>query len=202
VDSCTPECGGQACGDDGCGGTCGECVGTQVCSPDGSACLASPAALPCPPVGPYGTEAGDIVANVALVDCDGTEYTLHALCEAPVSWVFEYAEWCPTCRAFAPTAQRLYERHQPDGLEAYIVIAANADYGAPDAELCAAVRERYGFTMPVLYDSTGVFASTLDVPTNDYNLIMSRGMRMVYEARYDDSTVEAELAAAFAAGAP
>ncbi|MBM4371499.1 MAG: hypothetical protein FJ098_07580, partial [Deltaproteobacteria bacterium] len=28
ADDCTPQCSGKFCGDDGCGGTCGECVGT------------------------------------------------------------------------------------------------------------------------------------------------------------------------------
>jgi hypothetical protein len=32
--SCTPDCAGRACGDDGCGGTCGSCGG-GACDPDG-----------------------------------------------------------------------------------------------------------------------------------------------------------------------
>ncbi len=56
--------------------------------------------------------------------------------------------------------------------------------------------------MPVLYDTTGAFAAALDAPGNDYNLIMTEGMRIQYEAHYGDSTVEAQLADAFAAVAP
>jgi hypothetical protein len=50
---CTPDCAGKACGDDGCGGTCGECTGEfekcgdaccgegEVCGPDAACCLPS-----------------------------------------------------------------------------------------------------------------------------------------------------------------
>jgi hypothetical protein len=31
--SCVPDCSGMNCGDDGCGGSCGSCQGSMVCSP-------------------------------------------------------------------------------------------------------------------------------------------------------------------------
>lgn len=33
--SCTPSCSGRACGSDGCGGTCGTCSGTAMCTAAG-----------------------------------------------------------------------------------------------------------------------------------------------------------------------
>ncbi len=36
---CTPDCGGRSCGDDGCGGSCGECTDGQVCNPVLGKCL-------------------------------------------------------------------------------------------------------------------------------------------------------------------
>ncbi len=33
---CTPQCDGKACGDDGCGGSCGSCAASQECKPDGA----------------------------------------------------------------------------------------------------------------------------------------------------------------------
>ena len=33
---CKPACGAKACGDDGCGGSCGDCKGTEACQPDGT----------------------------------------------------------------------------------------------------------------------------------------------------------------------
>jgi hypothetical protein len=34
--TCTPNCTGKTCGDDGCGGSCGACTGGQTCSPAGT----------------------------------------------------------------------------------------------------------------------------------------------------------------------
>jgi hypothetical protein len=51
---CTPECGGQECGPDGCGGSCGSCVGTQSCQ-QGSC------------VGPSGT--GELLNCMELQGC-------------------------------------------------------------------------------------------------------------------------------------
>jgi len=34
--TCTPSCAGRACGDDGCGGTCGTCAGTENCTAAGA----------------------------------------------------------------------------------------------------------------------------------------------------------------------
>ncbi|MGH7281486.1 MAG: hypothetical protein ACRELY_08195 [Polyangiaceae bacterium] len=33
--NCTPQCSGKACGDDGCGGGCGNCTGSQTCNASG-----------------------------------------------------------------------------------------------------------------------------------------------------------------------
>jgi len=34
--ACSPDCSGKECGDDGCGGTCGECLPSETCSPEGT----------------------------------------------------------------------------------------------------------------------------------------------------------------------
>jgi len=38
---CTPDCGEQVCGDDGCGGDCGACPEGEVCTPTGVCCIPS-----------------------------------------------------------------------------------------------------------------------------------------------------------------
>lgn len=46
---CTPNCSGKACGDDGCGGTCGTCSGgTPYCNADGTACVVCLTDADCP----------------------------------------------------------------------------------------------------------------------------------------------------------
>ena len=44
-ESCEPSCAGKTCGDDGCGGVCGECTGDQVCIR--SSCQLPPAEMLC-----------------------------------------------------------------------------------------------------------------------------------------------------------
>lgn len=53
---CVPDCTGKACGDDGCGGTCGECIGDQMGCVEG-ACVCQPACegKSCGPDGCNGT---------------------------------------------------------------------------------------------------------------------------------------------------
>jgi len=34
-EKCAPQCNNKQCGDDGCGGSCGECIGYESCSQDG-----------------------------------------------------------------------------------------------------------------------------------------------------------------------
>ncbi|MGE0786623.1 MAG: hypothetical protein AB7S26_13210 [Sandaracinaceae bacterium] len=42
---CVPRCRERACGDDGCGGSCGTCGGDTTCSPDGARCDCGDAAV-------------------------------------------------------------------------------------------------------------------------------------------------------------
>jgi len=151
----------------------------------------------CPPSGPFGTAVGDIAPDVVLLDCDDNEVSLHdALCEAEVGWVFEYAEWCPPCRSFArDDVENLWQRYRDQGLQALVVVSADASYDAPTAELCAEVKERYGLTMPVLYDPTGALQSGLDVPSNAVDVVFSPGVQIAWKGRYDSADVDGQIAA-------
>jgi len=87
---CEAECEGKQCGDDGCGGSCGECPAWLVCDEQE---LCAPATAQCPPLGPFGQEVGDQLADAVLLDCDGNEYTIHDLCPYKISWIFVFAGW-------------------------------------------------------------------------------------------------------------
>ena len=39
--ACVPDCGGKECGDDRCGGSCGQCGPNEVCTPDGVCSMVS-----------------------------------------------------------------------------------------------------------------------------------------------------------------
>ncbi len=67
-------------------------------SPDGGTEVSStelPADLPplCPPPGPYGTDLGDTVADLAFTDADGAPVSLHGLCGERLSLLYHYYGW-------------------------------------------------------------------------------------------------------------
>ena len=59
---CAVACDGRGCGDDGCGGSCGACAATEVCSEDGQ-CVCEPSCV--------GRECGDDGCDGSCGDCAG-----------------------------------------------------------------------------------------------------------------------------------
>lgn len=169
-------------------------------SPDASAPEdAAPAPL-CPPSGPFGPGAGDVAEDLVLLDCDGNEHSLHELCERDVVWLFELADWCPPCRAFAGSdANRIYDRFADPAagvsFEAWTVISEDSGFAPADAEDCAAIRDRYGLRMPVLYDPTGAFQDAFDVPANEVHVVLRRGAVIDWKGRYAGDEVESRIEA-------
>lgn len=47
----------------------------------------------CPPAGPFGVRAGDVLPSPALVDCEGRPFDLHSLCGKTAAWQFHFAGW-------------------------------------------------------------------------------------------------------------
>lgn len=149
----------------------------------------------CPPT-PTGSGqvAGDVAADLVLMDCDGNPHSLHDLCERDAVWLFEFADWCPPCRSFASSSMnRIYSRFEGERFEAWMVISADAGFGAPDAEDCAAIRDRYGAALPVLFDPTGAFQDHFGVAANEVHIVLSRGARIEWIGHYAASQVEARI---------
>lgn len=62
---CTPQCSGKTCGDNGCGGVCGECLPDAMCDQGQGICESA-----CAP----GTQDDDMDPATACVDCVSGEY--------------------------------------------------------------------------------------------------------------------------------
>ena len=148
-----------------------------------------PAALRCPPHGPFETEVGHPLANVLLLDCDGRPHALHDLCPRRLAYVFEFADWSSACRDFAPRARALYGRLRdrarssgapPDAFEMFFVVSEDAEGAPAGAELCRRIRDELHLTMPVLYAPGGVFGETLGVPSQDVHLLLGPGDELLY----------------------
>ncbi len=71
---CTPQCDGRICGDDGCGGTCGECSTNEIC--DSGTCVCVPACAPANACGADGC-GGSCGACAVNQTCTGTQLTRH-----------------------------------------------------------------------------------------------------------------------------
>ena len=153
----------------------------------------------CPPSGPTGAGVGDIAPDVRLMDCDGVEHSLHELCDRPATWIFEFADWCPPCRAFArDQVNEIYARRSVDGAAGWMVISAASDGSAPDAALCAEVRDRYSINMPVLFDPEGRIQSAFNVPSNEINIVLREGAVIDWVGQYSANQVDARIADALA----
>lgn len=81
--SCEPDCASRTCGDDRCGGSCGECAGDSLCGPDGTCRGCSPSCV--------GRECGDDGCGGSCggcdngLFCDGWEFCRAGNCEPGLS---------------------------------------------------------------------------------------------------------------------
>lgn len=155
----------------------------------------------CPPVGPFGMRAGEISPDIELVDCEGVTHSLHELCDREVTWLFEFADWCPPCRAFAMSqANAVYDANvsaHGAAFAGWMVISETADFGTPDAATCATIRDRYGIHMPVLFDPSGALQSALGVPANEVHVVLTEGARIHWVGQYAARQVATRIESAY-----
>jgi peroxiredoxin len=148
----------------------------------------------CPPQGPFGARVGDTIPDVSFPDCDGQMHSLHELCEHQVGWIFEFAAWCPPCRAFARTINALYLSFDREEVGAFVIISQNNNFGAPNAAFCQDIKRQYNLTdIPVLYDPDGRLQRMLDVPSNDINILTRQGGEIFFKRQYSSPQVEGAI---------
>lgn len=70
---CAPNCADRSCGNDGCGGTCGECGGTQLCR-GGTCCVPEPLVNTC--TGRCGTRINNCGQPVVCSGCPAGQQCL------------------------------------------------------------------------------------------------------------------------------
>jgi hypothetical protein len=119
--------------------------------------------------------------------CDGNTYDLRALCERDAVWVVLFAGWCPSCRGFAGQVNdfvRPFVEASQGGFAPFLLITEDAQYGAPDAAYCAAVRAQYGLEVPVLYDPNRATQQALAVRSNHVHLVFGRGNVIAFKGQY------------------
>lgn len=87
--------------------------------------------------------------DLALSTLDGSKIMLSDF-KAKVTVVNFWASWCFPCRYEMPRLEALHERFSDRGLA---VVAIAVDDGMPPAR---AFRDKGGFSLPMLFDATGV----------------------------------------------
>jgi|JI10StandDraft_1071094.scaffolds.fasta_scaffold88919_3 peroxiredoxin len=188
-----PDGGPDAAGPDG-----PDAAGPDAAPPDAAVADAAPpdAAVgpTCPPPAPHGPDVGDVIPSLILPDCDGTPHDLQSLC-GQVGFFFEFAAWCPPCRRFASQFEDFWaEFPQAQG---FVVLSADENFAAPDADDCRRIRDQYDLPVTVLYDPEGQLARVFDVPTNDMAFVTARDGTLRFKRQY--STTEQKAAALRAA---
>lgn len=147
---------------------------------------------------PFGINIGDVMAPLALPDCDGTMHNLHDLC-GEVGFFFEFAAWCPPCRRFAHEFPEFWA--QFEGVRGFLILSADENFMLPNAEDCRRIRDQYDLPVPVLYDPDGALGALFRMPANDMAFVTRADGTLVFKEHYS-SRAEKEAALREALAAP
>lgn len=202
--TCTPSCYNRFCGSDGCGGTCGECSSGDTCNtiplwshPSFHMQLCEPASYAtsamCPPSeASQGTDAGSIVPNTQLVDCDSHAVNLRGLCTNAVSIVYQINVDCAPCIDYVNTVLGGLKDEFGDAVDIYVVF---------DGLTECSTRSFFTHRDDMNFLVQGTFALTYIFGTGgkDSTLVMYEGNRIV---SYSKKPTEEELRAAIMAATP
>ncbi len=187
---CVPECAeSDACGDDGCGGSCGTCEVGSSCA--AGICTTIGGGV-CPPAGPFGTAEGQVAGDATFLNCEGEEVTLHSLCSSGPVWIYEFAAWCPPCRSFARNdVSSVNASIEEAGGRGYFIISDTADGSDPDADFCQRTREEYGLEeagVEVLVDPSGSLQTALGITSNAWNVLLDGDLTIRWKGHYQNGS--------------
>lgn len=193
---CTPQCFRNTCGDDGCGGQCGQCIEGASCTAYEShrntsrftLCEADEYELNnalevCPPSSEdMGSEVGDVVPEIALLECGSFFPVNHrGMCGHSVSITYQINVNCGPCIGYVNSVLGpLQNEFGSDGVQFYVVYT-----GADECDTSRYFRdgaEHIKFVFPPMRHAyshlfgTGGRASTL---------ILGEGNRIEYYGKGD-----------------
>ncbi|OGQ90204.1 MAG: hypothetical protein A2289_03740 [Deltaproteobacteria bacterium RIFOXYA12_FULL_58_15] len=115
--------------------------------------------------GPFGTDVGAVIENLALVAADGSLFALeriHHDGNNRLLLIMTAAGWCGACIEEQPTLQGLYEMYGANGLAVLVALFEDDQFNPADAALAAAWTQQYHVTFPVLADPHFVFDAYYD----------------------------------------
>jgi thiol-disulfide isomerase/thioredoxin len=150
------------------------------------------------PAGPYGIEEGDVIANLELMNPDGSALLLGQLYQDPSAkmlLVSTSAGWCTACIEEQPTLQAKYEQYKDKGLVVMVSLFETIDYEPASAELAAAWKLQYELDFLVVADLEFVFADYYNTDLTPMNMFVNlETMEILYIGTgWDESVANAIL---------
>ncbi len=108
-----------------------------------------------------GKQVGDFSANVTWDAPGNTQLALHSFCgKAKAVWMILSAGGCEPCEEIAPQHDKLFQKYHHLGLEAVLVVGADAGGKVATADYAATYKEELGYSDGV-YVVTDPFFSKL-----------------------------------------
>ncbi|MFT6399214.1 MAG: peroxiredoxin [Bradymonadia bacterium] len=131
-----------------------------------------------------GSDIGDVPTDVTLLDCDGNEHSLRELCAEQAAWVFVYTGWCPPCQVNAGIANEFAAEFASDGFATYFVVSETQTFDEPDADYCSGIRDRFGLTMPVLFDPDQAMPAAAGMPHFDIDIVLGADNELLFAKQH------------------
>ncbi len=127
---------------------CGEEAAEDVCEPGPREGY---------PTAGLGVEKGDVIADLTLVNPDGSAFKLSELYQDSegrrrLLLVSTAAGWCTACIEEQPALQALYDNHRDNGLEIVVAYFQDQNFNAATAAHAEAWKAQYNLTFPVVAD--------------------------------------------------
>ena len=108
------------------------------------------------PSGPYGTQAGETVADLEFITTEDTRIALRQIrADNPggLLVVVTGAAWCSSCLDIHQEMQALHEDLAEKPVVIVLAMVEDSQFGLPDAEMAREWAERYQLDYPVVADA-------------------------------------------------
>lgn len=127
------------------------------------------------PAGPYGSEAGNVLADMTFQRPDGSNVSLSELRasgEKQYLFLNTAAFWCGACIEEQPEIQALHDEYGDRGLLTVVTVFEDASSNPATPEDAARWVDNHDLTFPVVADSNGVFTPLYDTALAPFNMLV------------------------------
>lgn len=83
--------------------------------------------------------------------------------------------------------EQRWKKHESQAYTQWIVVSEAGFGEPPTAAYCKQIREKFGFTFPVVYDPSGALHTALGLTSkNDWSIVLGAGATLKLVAKYAD----------------